>query len=149
MIYRCDTCGTLNRVPPERKGQAPKCGRCKNKVDISGHPQEVDDDGFEATVRDAPVPILVDFWAPWCGPCRTAAPIIEEMGEDLAGDRRDMGHRGVLPDEGHDRVLGVKPHDRHELDLALEPAGTRSMARKPGMARCSMSGMTRVRTMCS
>jgi thioredoxin 2 len=84
MIYRCETCGTLNRVPPERKGQRPKCGRCRNVVDISGHPHEVDDDAFDATVRDAPV--LVDFWAPWCGPCRTAGPIVEEVAEELAGE---------------------------------------------------------------
>jgi thioredoxin 2 len=63
----------------------PVCGRCKKDLPTDGAPQDVDSEGLERAIAASPVPVLVDFWAPWCAPCRTAAPIFDQVARRLAG----------------------------------------------------------------
>ena len=82
----CPQCGAVNRVPLAKvgDGRAPVCGRCKTRLPV-GAPVTVTDATFAAQVEQAPVPVLVDLWAPWCGPCRMIAPVIDELAAELAG----------------------------------------------------------------
>jgi thioredoxin 2 len=86
MTVRCPSCGTLNRVPDSTDGRQIRCGKCKTPLDqaLAG-PIGVSDATFVEDVEQSPLPVLLDLWAEWCGPCHMLAPTIGQLASELAG----------------------------------------------------------------
>jgi thioredoxin 2 len=86
----CRSCGSPNRVEPERlrRGLEPVCGRCRAHLPVSATPVEVTDATFDSEVIGSPLPVLLDLWAPWCMPCRSMGPVLDDIASALAGRLR-------------------------------------------------------------
>jgi thioredoxin 2 len=85
VILQCPSCGKKNRSPAARLADVGRCGACKTEISPMARPIEADPELFGEITGQARVPILVDFWADWCAPCRTAAPEVEKTAEAMAG----------------------------------------------------------------
>ena len=141
-LIRCSGCGANNRVPQQRieQGLEPVCGRCKTPLLNSNKPVTVTDATFSSEVERSPLPVLLDIWAAWCGPCRMIAPVIDQLAEEMAGRVRvaklNIDENPVTPvrfnvrgiptllvlKEGRevDRIVGMQP--KAEIARRLERA---------------------------
>jgi len=122
----CPHCHTTNRVQTAQLGSAPDCGKCKQAL-FTGHPVALDDEAaFERHITRNQIPVLVDFWAPWCGPCRMMAPAYEQAAASL-----EPHVRVAKVDTEAAQALGARYNIRSIPTLALFVDG-REVARQPG-----------------
>ncbi len=88
LIVTCEKCSAKNRLPRHRLQDHPRCGRCKAPLPdpaLEGRVDKLTDARFESEVLKSPLPVVVDFWAPWCAPCRTVAPVLDGLAREFAG----------------------------------------------------------------
>ena len=84
LTLHCQFCGTWNRIDAARAADKPKCGKCGTPMHLD-RPVKLDDDTFQRTISEAQVPVLVDFYADWCGPCKMMAPFVDELAARYVG----------------------------------------------------------------
>ena len=102
----CPHCHAVNRVANERLRDGPQCGRCHNAL-FGDQPLTLDSANFDRFVARSDLPILVDFWADWCGPCKMIAPALEEISEEL-GEKVTIAKMDIMENTGVPGQIGVQ-----------------------------------------
>ena len=121
----CPHCNATNRVPSDKLQAELNCGKCHQAL-LTAHPYNLGETAFNAQLAKSELPMVVDFWAPWCGPCRTMAPAYEKVSQDLQGRARF-----VKVNTEDEQGLAAKYNIRSIPTLAVF-AGGREIARQPG-----------------
>ena len=125
LIIACPSCASLNRVPREKLAQGGKCGRCGSAL-FGGHPVTLTDANFDAHATRSGIPLLVDFWASWCGPCRQMAPQVQAAAADL----EPMVRLGKLDTEAQQAIAGR--FGIRSIPTMILISGGREVARQSG-----------------
>lgn len=121
----CPHCNATNRVPSDKLRAELHCGQCHQAL-LASQPDNLGEAAFKAQLAKSELPLVVDFWAPWCGPCRTMAPTFEKVSHDMQGRARFVKvNTEAVPS------LASRHHIRSIPTLAVF-AGGREIARQPG-----------------
>lgn len=121
----CPHCDATNRIPSARLGDAPKCGKCK-QVLFAGQPLNLTAANFNKHISHSDVPVVVDFWAPWCGPCQTMAPAFAQAAQQL-----EPNYRLAKVDTEAEQALGAQYGIRSIPTIAVFKNG-KEIARQAG-----------------